>query len=98
MLREAARQDVPAEVAVVRCRRRQRIRIASQDLVADRRQAFAKNLADVWMPAGTADDLLHRVLVDVADRELIEVGREAAARFDFTLGVDDRRPAGTFAV
>src|SRR5437870_13578482 len=70
---EAARQDVPAEVAVVGGRPRQRIGIAGKDLVADGAQAFAENLADVGMLAGTLDDVGHRVVMNVADSELLQV-------------------------
>src|SRR5439155_17952057 len=95
---DAFRQHVPAEVAVVACRGGQGVWIAGEDLVADGRETVAENLADVGMPAGAADDLLDAVAVDVADRELVEVGREAAARLDLAAWIDDQGLAGALAV
>ena len=82
---EAARQDVPAEVAMVRRLPRQGVGVARQDLVADRRQPLAEELADVGVLLAPADDLCGRVGVDVADGQLVEVGGEAAARLDLAL-------------
>src|SRR5262245_32474865 len=96
--RQAARQDVPAEEAVVARRARQCRRVAGENFIADGSQAFAENLADVGVAAGAADDRAHRVFVNVADRELVEVGGEAAAGFDFAFWVDDQGLAGAFAV
>src|SRR5947209_2079018 len=95
---KAARQHVPAEVAMVRRGTRQRIGVARQDFIADRGQALAEDLADVGMVAALLDDLFDVVAVDVADGELVEIGREAAARFDVAARVDDQGLAGAFAV
>src|SRR5438105_2428444 len=83
---------------MVRSRSRKRMRIACQNLVADRSQTVAEGLADVGMVTAILDDLLDAVAMDVADGELVEIGREATARFDVSARVDDEGLAGAFAI
>src|SRR5262245_50113790 len=66
-VRQPARQGVPAEVTMVRRLPRQSFRIALEDLVADRRQALAKDFPHIRMLPRPLDDLGHCMLVDVAD-------------------------------
>src|SRR5207249_10428642 len=76
----------------------QGVRVALQDLVADGGEAFAEDLTHIRVGAGAADDLGHRVRVDVADRELVQVGGEAAAGLDLSFGVDDQRLTRSLAI
>ena len=64
--------------------------VMRQNLVADRRQPFAENLADIRMLSGSAHNCCHTVLVDIANGQLIEIGGESAARLDFAAGIDDQ--------
>src|SRR5262249_62167532 len=77
---------------------RQRVGSAGQNLVADGGQPFPKDLANVWMPARPADDPGHRVLMNIAGGELVQVGRETAAWLHLPARVDDQRLARAFAV
>lgn len=95
---EAAGKDVPAEVAMVAGGARQGVWVLPQNFVADGGESLPKDLADIRVLASLADDLGDRVGVNIADGQLIEVGGEAAARFDFAFRIDDQGLAGPFAV
>src|SRR5262249_19654601 len=91
-------QHIPAEETVVRSFPRQRVGIACENLISDGGQAFAENLADIRMSSGSLHDLADTVLIDVSDRELIEVGGKAATGFDLASRVYDQCLARTLAV
>ena len=77
---------------------RQRSWIARQDFLANRRQAFAKDLAYIRMFPRLPHNLRDGVGMDVSNRELVEIGREAAAGLDLAFGIDDEGLAGAFAI
>ena len=58
-LDEPAREDVPAEVTLVRRRAWQRIRISRQDFIANGRKTFAKHAADVPMLPRLPDNICY---------------------------------------
>ena len=95
---KAAGEDVPAEIAVIAGGAGQGVWILPQNFVADGGEAFAEDFADVGVLPAIADDLGDRVGVNVADGQLIEVGGEAAAGFDFAFGIDDQGLTGAFAI
>src|SRR5262249_33198143 len=95
---EAAGQYVPAEEAMVRGGGGQGARVAGQDFVADRGEAFAEHLADIRMPACPADDLRHAVAVNVANAQLLQVRGEAAARLHLPFRIDDQGLPRPFAI
>jgi hypothetical protein len=80
---------MPAKKAVIAGRAGQKGGVARKNLVADGRQAFAKDLADVWMAPSPPHDAGYGVGMDVADRQLVEVRCEPAARLDLAARVDD---------
>ena len=83
---------------MVRRRVGQGIGISRQDLVSDGGQSFAEDLTNIRMPPGAPDNASDRIRVNIADRQLVQIGGEAATRLHFPLGVDDQRLPGTFAI
>jgi WD40 repeat protein len=96
--RQAARQHVPAEKAMIRGLARQRSWIAGQNLGTNRRQTFAKDFAYVRVTPGPADNGGDHVGVDIANRQLVQVGGEAAARLHLAPRVDNQRLPRTFTI
>ena len=97
-VRQAPREGVPAEVAMVRRRPGQGVRVVREDFVFNGTQAVTEDLPDDRVGPAPRDDFFDRVVIDVADRELIEVTREAAAGLHFPLGRHDQRLPGALAV
>ena len=50
------------------------------------------------VPACAAYDASHRIGVNIADRQLVQVGGEATARLHFALGVNDQGLPGPFTI